>query len=65
VDLVVRAELASSNGEARRLLAQRGIARNGVALDAADLTDRSHLLAGRYVWLRRGKKTDALLTVDG
>ena len=65
VDLVVRAELASSNGEARRLLAQRGIARNGVALDAADLTDRSHLLAGRYVWLRRGKKTDALLAVDG
>lgn len=60
-DLVTRAGLAKSKSEARRLLAQRGISLNGAPLGDDASTGREALLAGRYLWLRRGKKTDAIL----
>ena len=61
VELATVAGLSKSKGEARRLLAQRGIYLNGepLAEDAAIGTD--DLLDGGFLWLRRGKKTDALL----
>jgi tyrosyl-tRNA synthetase len=61
VDAVVASGLAGSKGEARRLLAQRGVSMNGRPLADDDAVDGAQLLAGRYLWLRRGKKTDALL----
>lgn len=64
VDLVARSSLATSKGEARRLLQQGGISLNGepLALEGAVGPDR--LLAGRYLWLRRGKKADFIFTTS-
>jgi tyrosyl-tRNA synthetase len=61
VELATAAGLCASNGEARRLLRQRGIRLNGAVLEEDAVADSSHLLAGGYLWLRRGKKTDAIL----
>ena len=61
VELATASGLCASNGEARRLLRQRGIRLNGEVLDEHSVADRSHLLAGGHLWLRRGKKTDAIL----
>jgi tyrosyl-tRNA synthetase len=61
VELATAAGLCASNGEARRLLRQRGIRLNGVVLQEDTVADGSDVLAGGYLWLRRGKKTDALL----
>jgi tyrosyl-tRNA synthetase len=55
VDLLVESGLASSRGDARRTVEQRGIAvNNAKLLPGAILTDAA-LLHGRYVLLRRGK----------
>jgi tyrosyl-tRNA synthetase len=61
VELVTRSGLAKSKGEARRLLSQNGVYGNlkPLAVDGAVGTD--DLVAGRYFWLRRGKKTDAIV----
>jgi tyrosyl-tRNA synthetase len=61
VDLVTVAGLAKSKGEARRLLTQGGIYRNGEPIDPAGSTGPDDVLAGKYIWLRRGKKTDAIV----
>jgi len=61
VDAVVAAGLAKSKGEARRLLGQGGITLNGAPLGVDASVGPDDVLAGRYVWLRRGKKTDAVL----
>ena len=60
VDLVAQVGLAKSKGEARRLLSQGGLYRNGEKLPAEGKTTRDDVLAGNYIWLRRGKKTDAI-----
>jgi tyrosyl-tRNA synthetase len=65
VELATAAGLCASNGEARRLLRQRGIRLNGEVLAEDGTVDHSELLAGGYLWLRRGKKTDAILVTDG
>ena len=61
VDLVAASGIAKSKGEARRLLSQGGIARNGQTIDGDGQTGPDDVLAGRYIWIRRGKKTDAIV----
>jgi tyrosyl-tRNA synthetase len=61
VDLVTATGLCASKSEARRLLNQGGISLNGEPLAEDASTGSGQLLAGRYLWLRRGKKTDAIL----
>ena len=67
VATLVGAGLASSNGEARRLLSQKGLRANGIVLsDGSDGGPRladSTLLHGRFILLRRGKSTFHLLQV--
>jgi tyrosyl-tRNA synthetase len=64
VELATASGLCTSNGEARRLLRQRGIRLNGAVLAEDATVDGSQALAGGYLWLRRGKKTDAILVID-
>jgi tyrosyl-tRNA synthetase len=65
VDIVTASGLCTSKSEARRLIRQ-----GGVSLNAAPLTEEltvgpDALLAGGHLWLRRGKKTDAVLVTEG
>lgn len=63
VAVFVATGLASSNGDARRTLQQRAFYANGVQLDAdAQLADRD-LLHGRYLLLRKGKRSHHLVEV--
>jgi tyrosyl-tRNA synthetase len=64
VELATVAGLCKSKGEARRLLIQRGIYLNGEALAEEARIGADDLLDGGFLWLRRGKKTDALLTTS-
>ncbi len=64
-DVLVRAGLASSKGEARRGIEGKGFSVNGVV--EADVNRRvtaADLRQGRYILLRKGKKHHAMLTVD-
>ncbi len=58
VELVAESSLAKSKSDARRLLQQGGVSLNGEALGADAVVSRDRLLAGGYLWLRRGKKAD-------
>lgn len=49
--------LASSLSEARRLVAQKGISINNVAIDDSEESLQEHLLDGNMLVIRRGKKT--------
>ncbi len=62
VDLLAGSSLAKSKSEARRLLQQGGISVNGEPLPADGTVGPERLLAGRYLWLRRGKKADFIFT---
>ncbi len=63
-DALVQSGLASSRGDARRGLQQRGFSVNGVVVeDAARTLGPDDLLAGRYVVLQKGKKNYAMLVV--
>jgi tyrosyl-tRNA synthetase len=64
VELVARSTLVKSKSEARRLLSQGGISLNGEPLSIDASTSPTDLLAGRYLWLRRGKKTDFIFTAS-
>jgi tyrosyl-tRNA synthetase len=64
IDLVSalnRTGLAASNGEARRLLAQGGLAVNGRKVSSDDKLAASDLLHGFAIVLRKGKSTYHLL----
>jgi tyrosyl-tRNA synthetase len=61
VDLATRSSLCKSKGEARRLIQQGGLSLNGQALTGDRAVGPDDLLAGGYLWLRRGKKTDAVI----
>lgn len=65
VDALVESGLVSSKGEARRALEQGGASVNGqkVAPDAS--VGREDLLFGRWVLLRRGKRSYAVLERTG
>ncbi len=60
VEFVAALGLAKSKGEARRLLSQGGIYRNGEKLTLDGETTPAEVLADNYIWVRRGKKTDAI-----
>ena len=67
VSVLTSSGLAASNGEARRLLAQKGIKANGAVVseqvgEGTTLAEVD-LIHGRYILLRRGKTTFHLLEV--
>ena len=63
-DVLVRAGLASSKGEARRGIEGRGFSVNDVAeTDVQRRLTRADLRQERFVMLRKGKKTHAMLVV--
>jgi tyrosyl-tRNA synthetase len=61
VPVLVRSGLATSLGEARRQLEQRGISVNGDKVEGDRRLGTQDLLQGRFVLLRRGKKDWAVL----
>jgi tyrosyl-tRNA synthetase len=64
IAVLVGAGLATSNGDARRTLQQRGYRANGVQLDEkAQLSDIA-LLHGRYLLLRKGKANHHLVEIS-
>jgi tyrosyl-tRNA synthetase len=65
VGVLVTTSLASSNSEARRLLAQRSVRANGEQLDEHAKMDRIPLLHGRWLLLRKGKTAYHLLDFAG
>jgi tyrosyl-tRNA synthetase len=65
VPVLVHTGLASSNGDARRTLAQRGFRVNGNVLAEHDVLADVPRLAGRFLLLRRGKSTYHLLEISG
>jgi tyrosyl-tRNA synthetase len=65
VGVLVTTGLASSNSEARRLLAQRSVRANGEQLDEHAKMDRIALLHGRWMLLRKGKTGYHLLDFLG
>lgn len=66
VSLLRTVGFAASNGEARRLLEQKGCRANGrvLSLESADLADGERL-QGRFILLRKGKTTFHLVVVVG
>jgi tyrosyl-tRNA synthetase len=63
VALFVGAGLASSNGDARRSLAQRSFYVNGIQLDENAQLSGHARVHGRYLLLRKGKKSHHLLEI--
>jgi tyrosyl-tRNA synthetase len=65
-DALVRAGLASSKGDARRGIQGNGFSLNGDVVPAPDRRlGSADLLAGRYVMLQKGRKSYALLVIEG
>jgi tyrosyl-tRNA synthetase len=65
-DVLVRAGLASSKGEGRRGIAGKGFSINDVAeLDVARRLTPGDIRQERYILLRKGRKTYAMLVVEG
>lgn len=56
VDLLVRCELASSKGEARRFVEQGGVYVNNVRVEAGERVSLERALHGRYLVVRRGRR---------
>ncbi len=63
IAVFVGAGLASSNGDARRALAQRSFYANGEQLDENSLLSGQKLVHGRYLLLRKGKKQHHLAEI--
>jgi tyrosyl-tRNA synthetase len=64
IAVFVKAALASSNGDARRSLSQRSFYVNGRQLDENSQLSDLELLHGRYLLLRKGKKSHHLLEIS-
>ncbi len=65
-DALVRVGLASSKGDAKRGIQGKGFSLNGVQVaDAERKLSAADLLAGRYVMLQKGKRSFALLVLEG
>ena len=64
IGLLVSCGLASSNGDARRTLTQKGYRANGVPLDENGTLSGTPLLHGRYILLRKGKTSYHLVEVS-
>jgi tyrosyl-tRNA synthetase len=66
VDLLTRAGLSSSRGEARRTIAGGGVYLNNVRVESSDLIVKpEHLATPSYLLLRQGKKNYAIVRVAG
>jgi tyrosyl-tRNA synthetase len=65
VPLLVDAGLARSRGDARRSLEQGAVSVNGERVEPGRLIGKGDVLHGRYVVLRKGKKSYAVLVRDG
>ena len=64
LDLLVESGLSESRGQARRVVGEGGAYVNNVrVVDPAAVPDRSELLAGRWLLLRRGKRNLAVAEV--
>ncbi|MGB0114819.1 MAG: tyrosine--tRNA ligase [Ilumatobacteraceae bacterium] len=63
VAVLVRVGLATSNGDARRSLQQGSFYVNGARLDANDQLTALPALHGRYLMLRKGKKSHHLVEI--
>ncbi len=57
VEILVRCELASSRGEARRFLDQGGVYVNNVRIDPANMVTLDAALLGKYLVVRRGRRS--------
>jgi tyrosyl-tRNA synthetase len=64
VELLVRAGLATSKGDARRGLAQSAFSANGRRLTEADRLAPGDLLHGRYLLLSKGRRNHHLLEIS-
>jgi tyrosyl-tRNA synthetase len=64
VGVLVGCGLASSNGDARRTMAQRGIRANGRQLTEGDALTDVPLLHGRYLLLRKGRASHHLVEIS-
>ena len=64
VGVFVAAGLANSNGDARRSFAQRSFYANGEQLDENALLSDKKLLHGKYLLLRKGKKSHHLVEIS-
>jgi tyrosyl-tRNA synthetase len=64
IGVLVTTGLATSNGDARRMLQQRGYHANGVTLDADAQLSSIELLHGRYLLLRKGKVNHHLVEIS-
>ena len=64
IAVFVKAELASSKGDARRSFAQRSFYANGVQLDENPQLRGLELVHGRYLLLRKGKKSHHLVEIS-
>ncbi len=66
VDLLVRSGLATSNGQARRTIGEGGAYVNNVRVEDDEVRPAvADLLHGRFLVLRRGRKTLAGVIVEG
>jgi len=64
LDLLVASGLSESRGQARRVVADGGAYLNNRRVtDPASVPDRGELLAGRWLLLRRGKRSLAVAEV--
>lgn len=63
IAVLVGTGLASSNSDARRSLAQGSLYANGASLDANPQLNDQKLLHGRYLLLRKGKKSHHLVEI--
>jgi tyrosyl-tRNA synthetase len=65
-DALVKVGLATSKGDAKRGIQGKGFSLNGVQVaDGERKLTGADLLAGRYVMLQKGKRSFALLVVEG
>ncbi len=62
VAILVACGLASSNGDAKRTLAQNGVTVNGRPIDSSAPLGIDDLLVGRYLLLRKGKSNYRAVT---
>ncbi len=60
-DLAVGSGIVASKSEARRLISGGGLSVNGRPLEADSITTTTSLAHGRYLLLRKGKKTHRLI----
>ena len=63
IDVLVTTELAKSNGDARRTMAENGYSVNGTKIGEKDQLSGQKRLHGEYLLLRRGKKLHHLVRV--